>query len=256
MRHCAVFIAGIAAACGEVNTSQVDAAGANDGAPAIDSSPPIDGAPSDAATSLPISCAAILDAHPGSTSGQYRIDPLVDDVAPLDVLCDMETAGGGWTIVFMARGTSYDSSRTRMTYTADDRSLREQASRAMLAYRDVDGVVDGGYAHFLMPPDWELKSPFEYAEGTQVGTTAESSAGHLTNRTLFYGSSNFSGSTGCTGPWVGMENRGRICLSDSPAPQYVGWSVKAPDQCTDSYDECCQNTPSCIDTRLFSIAVR
>lgn len=45
-------------------------------------------------------CKEILDAQPNAQTGVYLIDP--DDNGPVDgfsVLCDMETQGGGWTVV-------------------------------------------------------------------------------------------------------------------------------------------------------------
>jgi hypothetical protein len=46
-------------------------------------------------------CQAILENAPAAASGVYRIDPAGNPGAPFDVVCDMTTAGGGWTLGFV-----------------------------------------------------------------------------------------------------------------------------------------------------------
>lgn len=48
----------------------------------------------------PVACAELLALAPGAETGVHRIDPDRDGPIPaFDVLCDMDTAGGGWTVV-------------------------------------------------------------------------------------------------------------------------------------------------------------
>src|SRR6185436_8505118 len=49
----------------------------------------------------PTSCKAILAASPQSTSGVYTIDPdgNAGPAPALPVYCDMDFAGGGWTLI-------------------------------------------------------------------------------------------------------------------------------------------------------------
>ncbi len=63
------------------------------------------------------SCLAILQAKEGATTGVYTIDPDGDNgpVPQFETWCDMETDGGGWTLVAIANGNqlideaSYDA---------------------------------------------------------------------------------------------------------------------------------------------------
>jgi hypothetical protein len=81
---------------GDSGMDASDSAVTNDGSPtdgpAVDSGPP--------GTSY-ASCQAILTASPASASGTYPISP---GGSSLDVYCDMDFAGGGWTLVQSTNG--------------------------------------------------------------------------------------------------------------------------------------------------------
>src|SRR5262245_14667704 len=96
------------AACGEVAGSAPDAA------------PDAAAAPADAPPAPPPpvlkSCRELHAQQPALPSGKYTIDPDgAGGTSGYEVLCDMQLAGGGWTLVFLP--TTLDYERTDLEYT-------------------------------------------------------------------------------------------------------------------------------------------
>ena len=198
---------------------------------------------------LPASCAAILQMTPTAKSGPYMIDPDgPGGDAPFQAACDMVTAGGGWTLVFLA--SSNDLQGVPIAYTAGTPRLLASASEALLAYRDSGGNAAPAATSFALPADWQTDTPFDYAD-TDVAVMASVDNGPLESATLRYGSDNFMAS--CDGPWVG-NSYGRVCVDGTLGPSYSGFATSGTDDCSAS-DEAFDAT-ACSSTRRFSIAVR
>ena len=73
---------------------------------------------------LPTSCMNQLAQNPGSSSGIYTIDP-GPGVDPFDVYCDMETDGGGWTLVHVATNTDATNIALRTTFDNPPSSFKD-----------------------------------------------------------------------------------------------------------------------------------
>jgi hypothetical protein len=196
----------------------------------------------------PASCRAILAADPIAASGAYTVDPDGEGGdAALSVECDMVTAGGGWTIVFVANS---EFEEVPIAYTSATPRLLSDAAEVLLAFRDADVALVGA-AVFAIPNDWRFDAPFNYPANDIVADVRVDGAEPV-SATLRYGHHSFGNV--CSDAWAPEATWGRICITGTTAPYYSGFAVPSADMCSDS--SMGYAAISCGLDRKFSIAVR
>lgn len=229
----------LAASCGfEINATPSD--GPTDGP--IDTVDVID-----TPTGPPASCKAVQTAMPSAPSGPYMIDSDGSGPdQPLSVTCDMTTAGGGWTLVFLA---SSDNLAGAPAYTSFTPRLLADASSVLVAYRSTAGAVLPNSATFAIPPAWRTTFPLN-VPGTDVVELVSVDGAAPVSATVRFGTENFNNR--CSDGWS-PTTYGRFCISNTRAPYYNGFASTLPDNCGDSLGS--WNSVACT-TQRFSIAVR
>jgi hypothetical protein len=197
------------------------------------------------------SCASIHTAFPAYASGTFWIDPNGGSTADAYTAgCNMTTDGGGWTRIYLAPSASL--ANTAQDYTVTDTTLRNAATEALMGYVDSAGVnVLTNYARFALPNEWKTQAPFKYTN-TDVTTTVYVNGGAGVTQTLRFGNSNFS--TQCGDAWNTATSYGRICITNTAAPFYSGFSVANTDLCAASNQS--YNTTSCSSSLQFTVWVR
>jgi hypothetical protein len=202
-------------------------------------------------TGVQASCAAIHACDATALSGNYMIAPDgPTDAAPVLVFCDM-TLGGGWTVIYLADNINLNS--TTIPYTVTSQKLRDNSTQALIAFRNLNlNLVASDTAVFDLPAAWRASNPLTATPPQDLTLSASVNGGLPAVAKLRYGVANF-GSL-CGDDWNTVSNYGRICLQDTAAAFYSGFSTTAGDFCalsTNAY-----SSRACSDMIRFSIAVR
>lgn len=198
----------------------------------------------------PMSCKALLAAQPNTPTGVYMLDPDGEGGSPaFEATCDMETASGGWTLVF--NPTSLSNATTALDYTIPNGVLLSTAAETLLVFRDEKDKPVGTTAVFSLPTAWKQQAPFRaLSEDLNVQVKLDGAAPAV--RLLRYGTASFHDL--CTDDWVDTQSYGRICIAGTTAPYYAGFAIGGVDLCVTSAQSF--NKAACTTQRHFTIGVR
>jgi len=227
------------------------------GAPAMDAGADVADAPREGGTGctgVQASCAAIHACDPTRASGNYMIAPDgPTDAAPVLVFCDMAVGGGGWTVIYLADNVNLNS--TTIPYTVTSQKLRDNSTQALIAFRNLNlNMVASDTAVFDLPAAWRTSNPLTATPPQDLTVSASVNGGVPALAKLRYGVANF-GSL-CGDDWNTTTNYGRVCLQDTAAAFYSGFST--PGGTTDfcAISTAVYSSRACSDMLRFSIAVR
>jgi hypothetical protein len=165
----------------------------------------------------------------------------------------MSTAGGGWTVIFLADNVNYNS--TTVQYTIPAQAIRDAARQALMSFRDLNNNMAAlNYAVFDLPATWRTQSPMTVSPFEDLTVSVAVNGGLPGPATLRYGVANF-GSL-CSDAWTTTAGDlyGRICLQGTTAAFWSGFGVPDGDFCVLGNQP--YSATACSDSARFSIAVR
>jgi hypothetical protein len=173
------------------------------------------------------SCTELITELPGLTSGEYTVDP---GTGPLDVMCDLSTAGGGWTLV----------QRTVWSWNAS-----QALHTSYAAWHDMTIGMPATGAYRLAGEHWpEVTSKGEMMVVHRVRTTAGGACQPLyyreTGGTLSV-SATATTFTGLTGAAALADSTTLLTTDNDPAPASC---VNMYDAVPWFYAGCCTTCPT------------
>jgi cysteine-rich repeat protein len=207
-----------------------------------------------------VDCAELKYLFPDSKDGIYIIDP--DGRGPnrpIAVFCDMTTAGGGWTRIFLAATNNQVGLEDGMPFDVDSLRLKQLAEEALIGYVDEEDQLSH-WAQFDFPGKWRAKSPMQYGSEKHTSDVTVDGA-FVGEKNVFYGNCDFKAP--CGNNWgTCAENllSGRICIEGTSAPYWAFWASNEEED-----DDACElsdmSGPAwwetrCTDTRRFAIYTR
>ena len=200
--------------------------------------------------------------------------------APVEVACDLETAGGGWTVVFSTGGSPVGGAPSSAMIDDGDSSARGLASRTydlaslpfvrgarsvLVAVRNATTASSAASAQATMPmpPQWLHAHPASYAsydlDAWPIALGGELSPSPRTLRFGWRAMPMDDG--GCNQAWSAGGNanvKGWVCVQDTPsAPLWTGWASSSDlDQCTTHTQMEGGEDTHCSVSNVFTLSVK
>ena len=207
------------------------------------------------------SCLEILNASPQPlNNGLYWIS--AGGAVAEEIPCNMTLEDGGWTQIFLAQNSNYNTGFSGLPYQINQPDLFTEASEALYTFVDSQDttLIVGDYATFPFPTDWRTQSPMQFSAAS---TTTEVYINGLPIgvETVYYGTCNHQNFCGNNwGTCSSSQLQGRLCISNSTAPYWSRWAGPSPayeDWCAQSDLASSGTIDTCADSQqLMSLWLR